>query len=137
MFDADLIRQVQLNLISNAIKYTPEKGTVSIKLAKKMDRILVEVSDTGMGIPSSDQPKIFQRFYRATNAAKSSIEGTGLGLAFAKMIIDKSGGELWFVSSENKGSTFTYTLPLELSLPQEETKSESTIPSIKYTANKV
>jgi signal transduction histidine kinase len=113
MFDADLIHQVQLNLLSNAIKYTPENGKITISLSIKETNVLVEVHDTGIGIPLIDQDKIFQRFYRASNAAQNSTEGTGLGLTFAKMIVEKSGGEMKFISNEGQGSTFSYTLPLK------------------------
>jgi signal transduction histidine kinase len=112
-FDGELIKQVILNLISNAIKYTPNEGLVQVKTRVQDHDVIIEVIDSGIGIPQADQAAIFQRFFRAENASKQGIEGTGLGLSFAKMVVEKSGGDIWFSSTENNGSTFSFSLPLQ------------------------
>lgn len=113
MFDADLIKQVYLNLLSNAIKYTPGGGKVTtrVKYDNETKMVQVDVADTGMGIPEEEQANVFQRFYRSQRAVDQGIEGTGLGLSVAKMIIDKSGGRIWFESLRDQGTTFSFTLP--------------------------
>lgn len=114
--DPNLIRIVFQNLLSNVIKYTPEggKATLEIALSKiKGSNVLIKVSDTGYGIPSSQQDEIFTKLFRGENVKGKDIEGTGLGLYIVKSIIDHSGGKIWFESQENKGSIFYVTLPLE------------------------
>ena len=111
--DKNLVRQVVHNLITNAIKYSREKGGfVKVELSEynKSD-ILIKVSDNGIGIPRKLQDRMFQKFFRADNAVKTETEGTGLGLYVAKMIVETSGGKIWFESQENKGTTFYVTLP--------------------------
>ncbi len=99
------------NLMSNAIKYTKEKGEVCVILDQKEKDIIIEVSDNGIGIPRYQQDKIFQKFFRSDNVVKNQTEGTGLGLYIAKNIVEQSGGELWFKSREGKGTSFWFTLP--------------------------
>lgn len=108
--DPMLIREVLLNLLSNASKYSPDKGAISVSITRKDNDIMFSVEDSGLGIPQSDQPKIFSRFYRASNVVSKDIEGTGLGLYLVKMIVNASGGEISFQSSD-QGTTFTFTLP--------------------------
>ncbi len=108
--DPMLIREVILNLLSNASKYSPPKSTIQISITRKDNDIIFNIQDAGMGIPIEDQPQIFSRFYRASNVVSQDIEGTGLGLYLVKMIINASGGEISFTSSD-KGTTFTFTLP--------------------------
>lgn len=103
--DPNLIKIVLQNLISNAIKYTPEKGTVRISIIEQDANILIKVADTGYGIPKDEQVKVFSKFYRSPSIKKKG-EGTGLGLYITKSIIDHSGGKIWFESEENKGTTF-------------------------------
>ncbi|HEX9664816.1 MAG TPA: ATP-binding protein, partial [Patescibacteria group bacterium] len=79
---------------------------------KKKDKIIFSVHDTGIGIPEKDCPKIFQKFFRASNVIKARSEGTGLGLFIAKSIIESSGGEIWFESVEDDGTTFNFSLPI-------------------------
>jgi len=101
------------NLVDNAINYTKTGGIgISIKFLKKENNILFTIKDTGIGIPQTQQKRIFSRFFRTTNALKTETEGTGLGLFIAKNIIESHGGKVWFESKENKGSTFFFTLPV-------------------------
>ena len=123
--DPKLLHMVFQNLISNAIKYTPEKGTVDFSIKKEKDHILVSVADTGYGIPKNQQDKIFTKLFRADNVRAKDTEGTGLGLYIVKAIIEHSGGNIWFESEENKGTTFYITLPLEGMKKREGTKALS------------
>jgi signal transduction histidine kinase len=99
------------NLVSNAIKYTPA-GSIQVLLHKQGSWAVLEVSDTGMGIPEAQIGRIFTEFFRASNARGSQIPGTGVGLAGAKELVERFEGELELVSEENRGSTFTVRLPL-------------------------
>ena len=100
------------NLLDNAIRYSKQKGEVRIKLRKKDGEVYFEIKDQGVGIPKEDQKYIFEKFFRSENALKSQTEGTGLGLFITKGIIEQSGGKIGFISKENKGSTFWFTLPI-------------------------
>jgi two-component system sensor histidine kinase VicK len=97
--------------VSNAIKFTPDGGTIAIRLSQGKDEARWEIQDSGIGIPASAQEHVFDKFYRADNAVKLVPEGTGLGLHLARMIIDQCGGRLWFHSEEDQGAIFTFTLP--------------------------
>ncbi len=108
--DPDLLHVILQNLISNAIKYTPEKGTVTISISTNME-FTISVSDTGYGIPKHDSDKIFTQLYRAENIKGRDVEGTGLGLYMVKTIVDQVGGVISFNSEENKGTTFRITFP--------------------------
>ncbi|HML22054.1 MAG TPA: ATP-binding protein [Aggregatilinea sp.] len=110
--DADRLKQLLLNLVSNGLKYTPEGGSVTISLARDGDRALVTVCDTGIGIPETDLPHIFDRFYRVDKARSRAQGGTGLGLSIAKWIADAHGGDLDVTSHVGSGTTFTLWLPL-------------------------
>ncbi|HTM68032.1 MAG TPA: ATP-binding protein [Candidatus Binatia bacterium] len=115
--DGMLIREVIANLISNASKYSPEGAKVTMFAEVKGDEVYIAVKDQGIGIPKADQNQMFRKFFRAENALKSAVQGTGLGLYFCKQVIDLSGGRLWFESEENKGTTFIITLPLKAPPP--------------------
>lgn len=104
-------RLILSNLVSNAVKYTPA-GSVEVLLRQGDPWAVLEVKDTGMGIPEDDIPKLFNEFFRATNARRTQIEGTGVGLAGVKELVERFGGELELASQENKGSEFTVRLPL-------------------------
>ncbi len=110
MFDQKLLHEVYMNLVSNAIKYTPSGGEVKIKMAMSEKEIKTSVSDSGIGIPKEAQEHIFQKFYRAQNAVDTQEEGTGLGLSVAKMMVEKCGGKIWFESEAGKGTTFFVNL---------------------------
>lgn len=99
------------NLLTNAVKYTPTKGQVSLKVSIKKNILHCEVEDTGVGIPKAEQAKIFGKLFRASNV-KNSIDGNGFGLFVAKGAIEAQGGKIWFTSEEGKGSTFFIDLPL-------------------------
>jgi len=105
------LQQVIINLVNNAINYTPD-GSVIVKVQEQKSNVLVEVKDTGIGIPSEDLPKLFEDFFRASNV---EIKGTGLGLSISKRIIEAHGGKIWAESPNSetgKGSKFSFTLPL-------------------------
>jgi PAS domain S-box-containing protein len=115
--DALIVKEVISNLVSNGIKYTPEMGTVSVTVRPRQADILVEVSDSGWGIPEFSQDQIFSKFFRAQNIIKRETTGTGLGLYLVKGLLDVLGGEIWFESVENKSTTFFFTLPRSRRLP--------------------
>lgn len=110
LFDHNRIIQVLTNLLSNSIKFTPAGGTVSLHADQQNDIISITVSDTGMGIPKEDLPKIFERFYRVKRPGKE-IQGTGLGLPIVAQIIGRHDGTISVESELNKGTSFTITLP--------------------------
>ena len=107
------IEEMASNLLLNAIKYTPEKGTVGLNASGDGDSVSIKITDTGIGIPQEEQNKIFDEFFRATNARKVEWDGTGLGLSIVKHIVQGHGGEIHVSSSEGKGTTFTIQLPRE------------------------
>ncbi len=111
--DPEKIKLVLQNLIDNAIKYNHEEGKVMIALKKEEDNLLVSVKDTGMGIPTNQQKRIFTKFFRAANVMKTDAEGSGLGLYINKELIEAHGGKIWFESVEKKGSSFYFSLPLQ------------------------
>jgi signal transduction histidine kinase len=111
--DQKLIRQVYLNLLTNAMKYSPPESEIIIFISKENDKIVSQITDSGYGIPKNEQSHIFTKFYRATNAIKKETEGNGLGLYLVQSIIESSGGKIWFTSDENqKGTSFYFTIPL-------------------------
>lgn len=105
------LRQMLSNLINNAIKYTPKGGEIHIHGHAEGGQLIIEVSDNGPGIPLSDQPYIFDKFYRGSNIGKD-IAGTGLGLAIVKSIVENHQGRIWVESTPGEGSTFTVVLPI-------------------------
>lgn len=111
--DEDKITQVLYNIISNALKYSPEGGTITYRLREREDMLEISISDQGMGIPKENVDKIFERFYRVDKARSRKLGGTGLGLAIAKEMIQAHGGSIWAKSEEGKGTTIYFTLPME------------------------
>ena len=104
------LRQMLGNLLENAIKYTPDHGEVSIKAHAENDQVIVSVSDTGFGIPTADQPYLFDKFFRASNVP-DDLPGTGLGLSIVKSIIENHQGRIWVDSMVDQGTTFTIVFP--------------------------
>lgn len=109
--DWDRILQVLTNLLDNAIKFTPEGGTVEVSVRDTGGEAVVAVTDSGRGIPEEDLPRVFDRFYRVERSRTREAGGTGLGLAIAKHIVEAHGGRISVQSRVNAGSTFTFTLP--------------------------
>lgn len=109
--DKEMIRVVLQNLIENSIKYSNEKGKVMISIGVSGQNVELSVRDEGITIAKEDQPKIFEKFYRAENAKQKEIIGSGLGLFTTKKIVEHHNGKIWFESNE-KGTTFFVTLPL-------------------------
>lgn len=122
--DPKLSRIIFQNLISNAVKYTPEGGSVKVEIKKDNEKfILITVSDTGYGIPANQQNRTFEKLFRADNVKSTDTEGTGLGLYIIKSIIDSSGGDISFESEENKGTSFFVRLPIKGMKKKEGTKT--------------
>ncbi|MDW0111229.1 cell wall metabolism sensor histidine kinase WalK [Sporosarcina aquimarina] len=111
--DTDKLTQVIDNIISNALKYSPDGGIVRFNVAVLEDSIRVSISDEGLGIPSANVNRIFDRFFRADKARSRAMGGTGLGLAIAKEMINAHGGKIWAHSVEGEGTTIFFTLPYE------------------------
>ncbi|CAM5506692.1 histidine kinase OS=Lysinibacillus sphaericus OX=1421 GN=LS41612_00485 PE=4 SV=1 [Lysinibacillus sphaericus] len=112
--DTDKVTQVIDNVISNAIKYSPDGGSVRFGFTVQGDTLKVMISDDGMGIPKENVGRIFDRFYRVDRARARSMGGTGLGLAIARETIEAHGGKIWAESEEGYGTTVFFTLPFEL-----------------------
>jgi signal transduction histidine kinase/DNA-binding response OmpR family regulator len=104
------LRQMIGNLLDNAIKYTPEHGIVSLTVEAEGDQVILQIRDTGVGIPQADQPFLFDKFFRANNVPED-LPGTGLGLSIVKSIVDNHGGRIWVDSKLGEGATFTVVLP--------------------------
>lgn len=111
--DKDRLRQIVVNLLSNAIAYTPHGGSIDVTVAAEGERWRLEVKDTGIGIPEDDLPRIFERFYRVDRARSRESGGTGLGLAIVKHLVDVLGGSVDVESKVGAGSTFTVTFPFK------------------------
>ena len=107
--DFSRMEQVIVNLLHNAIKFTPRGGLISISCYQKDSHAVFSVTDTGEGISAEDFPRIFERFYKADRSRTSG--GTGLGLAISKHLVEAHDGEIWVESTEGKGSTFYFSLP--------------------------
>ncbi len=109
--DKEKIGLVVQNLLENAIKYTPNGGSINITLEKKGNDALFQIKDSGVGIPKSQEARMFTKFFRGENAIRMETEGTGLGLYTSKNIIEAHKGKIWFESEDGKGSTFFFTVP--------------------------
>lgn len=112
MGDKIRLQQLFTNLIDNAVKFTPEGGSIQIRLEKNMDFVQVKVMDTGIGIPKEEQENIFKRFYRVDKSRSKETGGVGLGLSIVEWIAHIHQGRIEFDSEQNKGSTFTVYLPI-------------------------
>ena len=111
--DERRLKQVMFNLLSNAAKFTPDGGAITIAARKEERELIISVSDSGIGMTPQEQKRLFQAFYQASGGIKDKTPGTGLGLAITRSIIEKHGGRIWMESEGlNKGSRFTFTLPI-------------------------
>src|SRR5438045_421249 len=110
--DERKLKQVVVNLLANAVKFTPDGGTVSLRAARENGEVRLSVHDTGIGIAPEDQERIFEEFQQATHQTEKSREGTGLGLSLSKRMVELHGGTISVDSAPGKGSTFTVELPL-------------------------
>jgi signal transduction histidine kinase len=109
--DERRVRQVLFNLLSNAVKFTPAGGTVDVAVTRLDGEVRISVSDSGPGIATEDQVRIFEEFQQAA-AGKEQREGTGLGLALSKRLVELHGGRIWVESEPGQGSRFVFTLPV-------------------------
>ena len=100
------------SLLLNAIKYTPAGGTISVRAEPHGESVIIEITDTGIGIPPDEQPRIFEEFYRASNARQMEPDGDGLGLSLVKRIVELHHGTIGFSSELGRGTTFRIVLPL-------------------------
>ena len=111
--DREKLRQIVTDLVDNAVKYSPEGGTVTVSAQRREDSVEVSVDDEGIGIPESERARIFAKFYRAESAGRDlASAGTGLGLFIAKELLEAMHGRIWVRPREGPGSSFVFTLPL-------------------------
>jgi len=111
--DENKLRQVMMNLIDNAIYYSKPDSKIGVRMVKRAGDLVFEVTDTGIGVPKDEQTQLFTKFFRASNAKRQRPDGTGIGLYMAKKVIVAHGGSIIFESTEGKGSTFGFRLPLK------------------------
>jgi signal transduction histidine kinase len=121
--DQSLLQQALHNLLDNAIKYTDAGGKVGLRVNARQDRLVFEVSDTGIGVAPVDLPRLFEKFFRAGQKEAQKRHGTGLGLAIVKSIAERHGGQVWAESQLGKGSTFYLSIPLRQ--PKREKKKSA------------
>lgn len=115
--DYNQLERVVINLVSNAIKFTPEGGAISVKAQKFNDMIQIDVTDTGIGISEKDVKRLFDEFYRVDNQINQNLKGTGLGLSLAKKIVEAHHGKIRVTSQLNQGTTFSFTVPVYQEAP--------------------
>ena len=127
MMDSDIYHHVLQNFLSNAIKYTPTRGKITVRLKKHHDQVQLEVTDTGFGISARDQKQVCNKLWRSDQAVKADPTGQGLGLYIVKKIMDHTRGKFWFTSREKHGSTFVVAWPLS-GLPKKPGKPLATGP---------
>jgi PAS domain S-box-containing protein len=117
-----ILKEVLTNLVSNALKYTPDEGKVMVSVRPRAKDVLMEVTDTGWGIPKYSHDQIFSKFFRAGNIVKRETTGTGLGLYLVKGLLDELGGRIWFDSEEGQGTTFSFTVPRSVAVVRSHKK---------------
>lgn len=110
--EAVLIEETITNILLNAVKYTPDGGRVGLEVEQNGSFVQIRITDTGIGIPEADHGRIFEEFYRAENARAAERDGTGLGLAFARQVVERHGGRIWIENNPQGGTIFTFTLPV-------------------------
>lgn len=113
MVDPDLLRHVFTNLLTNAVRYTKDDGKIDLKVSMLAGEMVSQVTDNGIGVPESEKERIFEKFFRASNAVKKETDGNGLGLFLAKTIVESSGGKIGFDDNPEGGSMFWFTIPKE------------------------
>jgi signal transduction histidine kinase len=118
--DEDRLRQVTQNLLVNATKFTPEGGTITLRAKEQNGSLVVEVQDTGYGIPEEEQRRLFRPYHRQV-CDREHLSGLGLGLALCKNLVQLHGGRIWVTSKEGKGSTFSFSIPINSRAYQEGT----------------
>jgi two-component system phosphate regulon sensor histidine kinase PhoR len=111
LVDRSQIERVFINLLGNAVKFTPQNGKITIMAKAKEAMVQIDISDTGIGIPPDALDNLFQEFYRVDNPINQQVKGSGLGLSLVKHIIEANKGKIWVESIPNQGSTFSFTLP--------------------------
>jgi signal transduction histidine kinase len=111
MADRDRIEEVLQNLLDNAMKYSPDRRTITVVCRSTGEEVIVSVSDQGMGISLREQERIFDRFHRVGNSLTHSTQGAGLGLYICRAIVEAHGGRIWVASMLHEGSTFSFSLP--------------------------
>ncbi|RME46419.1 MAG: hypothetical protein D6791_08350 [Chloroflexi bacterium] len=123
--DPDRLEEILANLIDNAVKYSPEGGTIKLSARESDGRLIISVTDPGVGIPAKELDKIFEKFHRVDRGDARTTYGHGLGLYISKRFIEAHGGDIWVESKLGKGSTFSFTLPLAT---PEQLKSKAGVP---------
>ena len=118
--DRERLGQVLTNLVSNAIKFSPECAAITVRARVDGDELIIDVRDQGIGIPEEALPRLFERFYQVGDSATRSQGGSGLGLYISRSIVEAHGGRIWVSSKVGQGSTFSFTLPLKVSRPEIE-----------------
>ncbi|MEM1327217.1 MAG: two-component regulator propeller domain-containing protein [Bacteroidota bacterium] len=124
-FDAEQIKQIMTNLISNAVKYTPSSGAIDVKIKRNEDRLLWQIQDTGVGIEKSDLTNIFDRFYQVDDSSTRKAEGTGIGLAHTQELVKLMEGEIRVESKINEGTTFFIEIPIRQMADKEVMKNQT------------
>ena len=114
--DRDKVRQVLVNLVENAIKYSPDGGRVQVGVESQEENVLFLVRDEGLGIPSDEQSRVFEKFYRVDPQMTRGVGGTGLGLYICNELVSRMGGHIWLESKAGEGSTFLFELPAAASI---------------------
>ena len=125
--DERKVKQILLNLLSNAVKFTPDGGKISVRTGRSAGLVEISVSDTGIGIPREDQQRIFEEFRQTKRKDPQVDEGTGLGLTLAKRFVELHGGRIWLESEVGRGSTFTFTLPMQSVVEKTVTTQDTTL----------
>jgi two-component system phosphate regulon sensor histidine kinase PhoR len=115
--DEDRLGQVLVNLLHNAVKFSPNGGEIVVGVTEAADEITVWVRDPGIGVPRADLTRVFERFYKVDRARVRGRGGTGLGLSIARHVVDSHGGRIWVESEEGHGSRFAFTVPIAPRLP--------------------
>jgi signal transduction histidine kinase len=113
MADERKLKQITFNLLSNAAKFTPDGGQITIECKKEGEQLVVSVTDTGVGIAPEEKEKVFEEFYQTRDGSKSKTPGTGLGLPLTRSFVEMHGGKIWAESEgKDKGSRFIFTIPI-------------------------